>query len=613
MSKVSGVNSTDTVSSMGIEETIPIPRGSGTDFNYTYFCKSILRETIRKMDASFLVPLKMYKEVKEIRQEDFLSVLGVWMDNFCGKRGSIDHFWVYMAYDGGYYNMKCHIEGTSSGQNISDKAREDALTHMNDVSKLGNAKYIARLCENRDDVECWILRVYEITLSKMFTAEKMATKMKNVITYLKECSLRVEMPFITSQEQADEEIFQSAANLFLLVIRLRLGIVSEQAVKWYKNGNVAFFRYRDQMLEEFTRLNSLYFCQSYERYLKMREIADHNKNKYAAKEVGDILRLGMELQDSHGNRVFVKPDKEMACEYYRICIDANYIPAYVPAVKTGALINGCQQKELLRTALEEKNPESLAYHAEKLLIMADELLHTDQERAIHALRDATDALISLEDTYGEKHVLKVSLLRTETFQTYNSLDSREPELDDNLRELYSMDSAKMKEDIVLSIVENAYLCAQKYGFYEAEYELGMLFLENDKAKSERYFEQGVKKGCNWCRLEYAKMQRQNAPRMWLSIMIEIARHMQGDDVLQIALAEDWVDAEDIFAKAANGQIELEENEIAEIYVQINNMIHNIYKCNQNMSNSKIEKTIGLCSKLMQCKEEIKKLLKKNDS
>lgn len=609
MSRVPGVNNADTVSSITCEEKLSLPGGGGGKFSYSHICKHVIKGTIRKMDTCFLVPVKMHKEIEEIYREDFLSVLGEWMDAFCVKKVDIDHFWIYMAYDGGYDSMKKCMFKVPQNVNIPHTVSDDALTHMNDVTKLEKAKYIVQLCREKGDVECWILRAYEITLSKMYKAAKLATEMQAIIAYLKACDIRVDIPFTTGRGRSDEQIFQAAANLFLLVIRLGMGISPEEAVGWYKSGNVAFFRYRDTMLEEFTRLSSLYNCQSYERYLKMREMAENNKNEYAAKEVGDILRLGMELRDSRGNRVFVKPDGEAACEFYRICIDKNYIPAYVPAVKTGALINERQQEELLQAALKENIPEALAYHAERLLVRADQLLQEEQGSAFSVLREAAGAISSLEDTYGEKHVLKASLLQTETYRVYNGGGNKVQDFDEELRRLFIKEMSNMQEEDVLGEVESAYLLAGQAGFYEAEYQLGKLFQERDSDKSQEYFRRGADKGCKWCRLEYGRMCRQQDPEKWLLCMRELGRQTQEDSALRTALAGCWIEAEDVLILMKEGKIELEDREIVGIYMQIDNIVREIY--NQKEKNSsKIDRAIELCGKLMQFRNEVMKLLKK---
>ncbi len=608
MNEVPKVINSDTVSSTTDVDLCFPSKGSAKEFEYKDLCKHILKSTIRIMDACFLVPVKMYQVLKSDR-EDFLSVLGEWMDAFHEKTGNHDLFWIFAAYDGGYESMKPYISKLSSEKNIPKKARADALTHMADVTKLWKAEYITKLCRNKGETECWILRAYEITLSKIYAPTAMAVEMQKIITYLKACDIRVDIPVITSRERTEKEIFQAAANLYLLVIRLRVGIKPEEAVGWYKSGNDAFFGYRDQMLEEFTHLNSLYFCQSYERYLKMREMAKDNKNKYAAKEVGDILRLGMVLRDNYGNRVLVEPDGEAACEFYRICIDKNYIPAFIPAVKTGVLIDEQQQKDLLQKAVTEKMPEALAYHAEKMLTKADQMLRTEQDQAFVALREAVREISSLENTYSEKYVLKALLLQTDTFKAYNDHESQEQEFNEELQKLFKKAMTNIKENVILEEVENAYLNAGRSGFYEAEYRLGKLFLEGDKEKSKVYFQQGAKKGCRWCQLEFAKMCRQQDPEKWLTGMIELGRHMQEDSAMYTALGECWTEEEDILTVLADAKIELGDIEITEIYSQINTIISKIYNRKED-GNNKMHKAIDLCARLQRFQTRIMELLKK---
>lgn len=393
----------------------------------------------------------------------------------------------------------------------------------------------------------------------------------------------------------------------LYVTRLYVNIDPERALRKYKKGNVAYSRYRDQMLAEYIRLSDMYFYQSYERLVKMKACAMEGGNKYAAKEVGDIYRLGMELQDMHGNRVVIEVDAKTACEYYRICLDAKYIPAYVAAVKTGALINARQREAILKEAAEEKNPEGLAYCAEKYINEADANEETDPGKAIKSIEKAVDSMAYIEDSYVEKHILKNALLQSKTFISYKNGElGRDAELNKKLQSLYSGDVIAMNEDAFLTVMEKTYIAAGECGFFEAEYRLGKMFQDSDADKSNKYFEQGKEKGCVWCLMECAHLQREQDPEGWLRTMIELGRNMDGDNALHVRMAEEWTCDDNVLAQVVNGSIQLEMSEIVDIYLQLGRLYK--YMHGKGEEYNEIKRNIKLSSKLVEQQESLEKLI-----
>lgn len=606
---------TDTVSSGdGSNRVILRLDKSSRAFDYTHLCKNIIKQKKRWVDANFLVSLKLLKEYEDVQEETFYNLLVKWMDAFKNKIGNIDYFWIYLVYMNGYNKFKGLSEDADMKECIDDCVIKDAKTYMNDVSKLEKNKYITKLCESGDTNECWILRVYEIILKKTYLKAEMTLLVQRIISYLKECEIRINYPVVIEHIQDENVIYSVASMLMLLVMRLRLNIDIDWALRKYKSGNVAYSGYRDQMLAEYIQLSSLYFYQSYERLIQMQYCAEHCKNKYAAKEVGDIYRLGMELQDIHGNIVVVEADGETACEYYRICIDAEYIPAYVPAVKTGVLLSEEQKAKILETAKVEKNPECLAYYAEKWIEEADTSEIAESSRVLKLIKQAVDAMTFMEDNYGEKHVLKNALLQSKTFTAYKSGElGQEKELNEMLRHLFSKDVIGMDENAILMEIGETYKLAGKYGFYEAEYRLGKLFQGSKADISNKYFEQGKEKGCIWCTLECAQIQREQVPKEWLRTMLKLGRRIYKDITLKIRVAEEWVAGDDVLKQIVEGKIKLQINEIMEIYLQIRDLVSCIFKKNDNdgNDNDEIKENVKLLAELVKQQEYLEDFILKD--
>lgn len=613
MDKVEMISSTDTESIVDEKVRVILQPGKRNKvFDYTYFCKEVMGRKKRWVDAVFLLPLKLLKDYdeKEVREENFYVLLEKWMSIFKDKVGNIEYFWIYMVYSGGYNKFKGKAEDDEIKYSIDENVSENAKTYMNDVSKLEKAKYITKQCEEDDMSEYWILRVYEITVKQIYFSADMARVVDRIIAYLQECEIKIDRPAFINYSQSDNGIYAFASNLMLYVTRLHLNMNPEQALRKYKKGNVAYSRYRDQMLAEYIRLSDMYFYQSYERLVKMQACAMESGNKYAAKEVGDIYRLGMELQDMHGNRVVVEADAKTACEYYRLCLDAKYIPAYVSAVKTGALISAGQREDILKEAIEEKNPGGLAYYAEKCIKEADANEETEPGKALESIKYAVEAMIRIEDGYVEKHILKNALLQSKTFASYKSgkLDSK-AELNKVLQSLYSGNIIAMNEDALLAEMEKTYKAAGECGFFEAEYRLGKLFQDSDADKSNKYFEQGKAKGCVWCLLECAQMQREKDPEEWLKTMVELGRNMNGNNALHVRMAEEWTSGDNVLAQVVNGSIRLKKNEIMDICLQLGSL----YKCiyGKREDECEITRNILLSAKLVERHESLKEFILRN--
>lgn len=608
MSKRGNVIFTDTVSSINDTGRVVKPEEKEAFlFDYKDFCRNVMGISKRKADAFLLAPLKMYHETKDFQNEEVLVNLEKWMDNFSEKKEDFYYVWLYLAYDQGYNNYISWNEEADIKKVILPNAVANAKTYVNDVSKLENSKYIKDLCDKRDNAETWILNAYEITLKKIYSVANMALLIKKIIDYLNGCRLKIPIPSFAETEKNERPIFQTASNLMLLVTRLHLGANKEKALAWYRNGNVAYFHYGDYMLMEYMRLIDQFFYQSYERLIKMQELAEKNKNKYAAKEVGDIYRLGAELQDYHGNKIYICPDQEKACEYYRISMDSEYIPAYISAVKTDALINEDQKNVHLEKAKVTENSEAMIYYIEQCINEADRTVEAEYRTSLKWFKSAIESIIVLEEEFVEKQVLKNRILLTKTFAAYKKgKGTGEDDISKAMHELYEKDVLNMDEEELLLEQEKLYHLAGTKGYFEAEYQLGLLFQNKDDEKSKNYFEQGKKKGCKWCMLEYAKMQKEKEPEEWCRTMMDLGRKVNNEDKLYDVLVEEWGNSKDVLNQLINKDINLEKNELAELYSQIFNFRKGIYK--KNSDDTDMDKNIDLLSALSKHKKELEKFI-----
>lgn len=608
MNKKENGNRTDTVNSInGSERVISNSVVNNSSFDYKVFCKDVMKTAKRKVDACLLVPIKVYHDEDGIREEKVLRQIEEWMAGFSKNSTDYVYFWVYMAYDRGYEAF-LDWNKNSNKEKIEASAVMDSKTHMGDVSKLEKNGYIKKQCENRDAAEVWILNAYEIVLKKIYSAAKMALLIKDSIDYLRKCGIEIHMPALIETREDTEHIVKIMANLMLFVTRLRLEIPEQTALKWYKKGNVAYSGYIDQMLEEYMRVVNQYSYQSYERFTKMSDIARNNKNKYAAKEIGDVYRCGMELLDCHENRIFIKENQEIACEFYGICVEAEHIPAYICALKTDALIDDRQKQEILERSVEEKCSEGLVYHANDCMIKADKCVQRDLEQALQCFKDAANTILQLEDTYGEKHVMKNKLLLSRTFEVLKKeKNETDEELYGLLQKLYLADILEKDEEGMLEVMEEIYLLAEKQGYFEAEYRLGILFQRSNNEKSKKYFTQGKEKGCKWCMFEYARIQREQEPEGWLQVMMYLGNHMNKDEKFQLMLAQEWVDGGVILNQITSEAIKLKTNELIELYGVLDTLIIKI-NSKKSEDTDEISECAKLIVKLTEDKDKIGKLI-----
>ena len=164
MSKMISNGYMDTVSS-GSESIVYKGSQGVSSFQYMDFCRKIIKMSKRNVDACFLVPLKMYHNQSESLGEDSVQQIEIWLDIFQDKMKPdytkneevIAAFWVYLEYCNGFNELKKQSVDTSFETDLKSTIKGS----MNDVSKLEKGKYIKKLLENRNDVECWILRAYE--------------------------------------------------------------------------------------------------------------------------------------------------------------------------------------------------------------------------------------------------------------------------------------------------------------------------------------------------------------------------------------------------------------------------------------------------------------------
>ena len=397
---------------------------------------------------------------------------------------------------------------------------------------------------------------------------------KDSVDYLRKCDINIDMPAIIDTNKNGEYLYQTAAGIMLLIMRLRINIETREAIDWYRKGNISYVGAKDRMLEEYIRLVNLYSYQSYERFISMEQIARENKNKYAAKEIGDIYRLGALLGDMYGNRIQIIADQEKACEYYRYAMENEFIPAYTPALKTGSVINERQKEEILRKATIERSQEGLAYYAQKCIQEAEDNIRKDETRVQKLLQEAIDAMLLLEDTYGEKFVLKNQILLSKVFKSYREKEKDDiQKLNEDIQKLYVKDIWNLSEEDFATEVEKNYVLAGKLGYYEAEYKIGMLFLETDCEKSELHFEQGKNMGCKWCMLEYVKMLRKQNPKAWLTEMISLGKCLHYEEKeLWKAVAKEWVDCEDLLQQIIGADSQQERDKVQEICWQMEKAI-----------------------------------------
>lgn len=574
-------------------------------FDYNLFCETVMNMSKRRTDACFLVPLRMYHRVPEVRNDNMFSELEKWMYAFTQSGNRSIFFWVYLDYLQGY-NQLNHCDGDIQ-KYIGKNVEEDIKSVMNDVSKTERTRYIKVLCEKRGEEEYWILRAYELTLKYLFPVGGLTIIIKKIIDYLKKCDLKIDMPPNGNMNEESRYIFQTMANLMLLVTRLRLGVSEDIAIQWYCDGNQAYFNYRDWMLEEYMKIVGQYSYQSYERFMRMRRIIDESRNKYAAKELGDIYRHGMLLRDDHNNAISIIKDQNMACEFYRISMEHKYIPAYIAAIKTGMLTNERQREEILLTSQKEHNLETLAYCADMRLDEMEKCVEWDIDKSLEYLKFAIEAMLFMEDTYERKYVLKNKLLLSNTYRLCREKTSIvSTEIKELLNNLYGEDILILDESKYFAMIEKNYLVAGEIGYFEAEYQLGKIFLERDNEKSRSYFAKGQEKGCEWCKLECARQRRNGNPQKWLETLVDMGKRYM-PETLQLEIAKE-LSASNQWLKQSVEELNMSEECLMELYIQLEHsytlMVDNL----NSVSGKDRKKETSELNKLLGFQEKVAKAI-----
>lgn len=585
MRKRSSDEQTATVGISGSERRIYETDETAMSFDYDVFCRDVIKVAKRKLDACLLVPLKFYHDNKEISVDMDFDKLNIWLNDFSHNMDDFFYVWSYLTYENGGNLFEKWSKGNENRIDMGVNAIESAKGHLNDTSKLKDSKYIKMMCENRDMEEIWILNAYELTFKRIYRVPEIVFLIRNIIKYLNECGLDIQMPILT---QTNEKIiYKMVACLMLLVIRVRLGISERLAMEWYKGGNLAYSLYTDQMLNEYINLLGDYYYNSYERFIMIQELAQKNKNKYAAKEIGDIYSLGGDLQDIYGHIIHIKRDLEMACNFYRISMEYEYIPAYMPAIKTNSFVEPAQRERKLKNALEEKSPLALAECAKENIKKADKCIQYDVEKASVLLANTISYISMMKDDYAEKYVIKNELMLSKSFGIVKENIGKYEQLVDCLEKGFSCDILSLTENEISKEIEQNYLLAGKLGYFEAEYKLGKYFQDKDESKSRHYISVGKEKGCNYCMLEYILHQENMDYNEWLSIMLFVGKRFHDDTDLLIKISKEWIRNELFFEKFVNDTSLISLNKVVEIYMQINNIITKI-DARQEASQEKVK-------------------------
>lgn len=598
----------DTVSSADMDvRVIRSLDMQNTAFDYKFFCANVIKMSKRKTDACFLVPLRLYHRESGIRDDKIFLELEKWMDAFTHNGNESIFFWVYLDYLQGYSQLKnC---GDDIKHRIGKNVEADVRTVMNDISKTEKANYIKLLCEKRGDEEYWILRAYELTIKYLFSAGELTVVIKNVINYLKSCDIKIDMPPNGNMNEGESRyVYQIMANLMLLITRLRFGISEDVGIQWYYDGNQAYFNYRDWMLEEYMRIVGQYSYQSYERFVRMNKIVEEGKNKYAAKELGDIYRLGMILKDGQNNTINIAENQNIACKYYRISMENKYIPAYIAAIKTGMLTNEKQKEEILVASQKERNLESLSYCADKSLDEMDKHVRKNVNKSLEYLKTAVETILFMEDFYEKKHVLKNKLLLSETCKMCRRKEIEvSSEITELLKNLYGVDILRLDENKFLEMIEKNYLSAGDMGYYEAEYQLGKMFLERDNEKSRSYFAMGEEKGCEWCKLECARQRRERDPGEWLKTLVDMGKRNRSLP-LQMEIAKELSAFDQCSAQPVE-EMNMTEECLMELYIQIEHsyslMVENL---NSVLEKDRRKKETGELNRLLEFQDQVIKAI-----
>lgn len=555
---------------MGTKErssTVSIPHGERViegnqnetvSFEYKFFCKNVMKKAVNRVSACFLAPLKWYHGNRDEMPKDIIPTLEKIMDVFSKIPNSqCDFFWLWL--DCIMQNKRQYLKNDWEKDIESEYSDmiEYAKSHLADAPKLKDKQYIKNMCNDRGEIECLILNMYEMTLKKLYDINAMRALLHDIVSYLRECKTGINEKADCALNQREEYVFKKAAKLMLLVVRLYLEVDSKLALRWYREGNTGYFYEDDIMLEDYMAVITNYANQSYERFMKISDMAKNEGNKYAAKETGDIYRHGAVLIDYHKRHILIEKDKEKACEFYAICVENKYIPAYMPVLKMGVLVNEQQKNDLLEQAVNNGDTEGLIYYAEQYIKKADKRCRTDLKEAMGLLLDAAKTIAVLDNACAEKYVLKNQVLLSETFERAGKSETGFEDFINLSKELYGGDILKSDKDTVYKLMEEAYLEAGKRGYCEAEYKLGKLFRDIDVEKSKRYFEQGREKGCKWCMLEKAQSLKKQNVKEWVYIMIEVGREAREDESLRESMIKELAGLADIW-----DAVEKEEKEIA---------------------------------------------------
>ena len=612
MSKRINDNLTDTVSHVGDPLRVIAKDGTpSVSFEYGDFCKKILEFSKQKVDACFLVPIRAYHSWTEIRSDEIFPLLEKWLDIFIRKENKCIYFWPYLVVADGY-NRLCKLETDEEIDRVITRvAEKDAKACMNDVSKMDKLKYVESMYKSREAEEVWILKIYDLMLRRLYTREQLDFFVKKAIDYLRSCNIRISTPVFELVWEKDDYIIQTAAGIMLLIMRLRVGISPKQALEWYQHGNVAYFGYCDRKLEEYMQIIQKNPYLSYERFAMMKNLAEKNENKYAAKEVGDVYLLGTVLKDSYGTEISILPDAERASNYYRTCIMDQYVCAYCAALKTNTLIQERQYKEILKEALSQQDQQTIAFYAKVCLEESEKSTVQNKEKILEELRNIVELVCLLETTYWEKYVLKNEVLDSKIYLIYKENPQyRDEKLEKFLLELYGRNPLKLDDKELDEERMIAYEEAGKLGYFEADYRLGGLLQKTNPNKSQEYYARGMHKGCTWCMLEYAKMEKTLNRQNWLKKLMEISRRKIPEE-LKMQLAKEFSQCNCVLEELENKQIVWDCEDVMELYFQIN-QIENWLDGYTGTEGISKEERVKIQGELLKHKRRIWDYLTRND-
>lgn len=568
-------------------------------FEYKTFCREIFQKSKKEIDACFLMPIKLYYDVEDIRKEEMLPILDEWVTKFLQKKSQIKYFWVFlcdMASGGMEYDWH------SSELNLKEYNLSSIRLHMNDIGKIEKRKYITKVLKGRENVEYWLLKVYDMTLRNMVSIGNLCSFIENIIQYLNKCGIKIKMPITKKQTFENKDYFYMfASNLMLLVFRCRFGV--EKAVEWYYDCNKDYLRYYDWMLEEYIQLVEKHNIQSYERFYQMRKLAQERQNKYASKEVGDIYGCGMLLESECGGHIYIEPDMEKACTYYRISLESSYMPAGIAALKTGALTNEQQRSQLLNMCMAEQNREAYIYNAQQHIITAKKLINIDLQKGLENLEMCAAILTTLDDNYAIKYILKNDILSLIYQATILGADVTIS--CPNLQTLFSIDILKMDKQIYLNAVEENLLIAGELGYLGAEYSLAKLH-EEDKEKYNSYISRGCEKGCERCLLERNRALKSSDPINWVKNLMDIWKNSTSEQ-LQLEIIKELATYEDV-PNYRNDDVKLSVI-MAEVYLCIQQGISVVAKPLSTDLNKTTTETINLLARLNNTRRKVMEILK----